>query len=110
MTFEIGGVLGSGGIGFVMERYFRGRDVACAAYALAMCAVSLLLFSWTAHWGIVWNCVFMIVAGAGNCGVDPVLSGTLAAKLSNNLGHGQVSASCGVYERELRKSTSMRYT
>lgn len=89
VTFEIGGVAGAAIVGFLLDSYFKGRDLVCAATYLALCTLSLVLFSLTSSWGLFFNCLFMIIAGAGNCGVDPVLSGTLSIKMANFYGESE---------------------
>jgi hypothetical protein len=35
----------------------------------------------TSTWGIVFNVVFMLIAGVCNCGPDPLLTGSVPAKI-----------------------------
>ena len=82
MTFEIGGVVGSGGLGFYKQRLFRNSDVATCRGAIVLGTAALVLFAWTAAWGMAANIFFMTLAGAGNCVIDAILSGTLAIGLA----------------------------
>ncbi|KAJ8301606.1 hypothetical protein KUTeg_020593 [Tegillarca granosa] len=72
-VFEIGGVLGSAGIGFVMDRYFKGRALLGTGFSVFLSALALLCFLFTSSWGIVINCLFLFIAGAFNCGPDSIL-------------------------------------
>lgn len=80
--FDVGGVLGSASLGFLIDHMFHGKDVAASAATLFLCTASLVLFSLTSTWGKAVNCFFIFVAGATNCGVDPILSGTLPIKFA----------------------------
>lgn len=80
--FDVGGVAGSAGLGFLIDHLFRKKDVAASAAALFICTASLVLFSLTSGWGKLTNCFFILIAGATNCGVDPILSGTLPIKFA----------------------------
>lgn len=96
--FDVGGVLGSACLGFIIDHVFRGRDVAASALVLFLCTASLVLFSLTSSWGKAVNCFFIFLAGATNCGVDPILSGTLPIKfaaLVQTPGHDPTSQIAG---------------
>ena len=80
--FDVGGVIGSASLGFIIDHVFRGKDVHASALMLFICSASLVLFSLTAGWGKSVNCFFILIAGATNCGVDPILSGALPIKFA----------------------------
>ena len=54
-------------------RYFKGRSLAGTSYSIILSAASLLAFYLTSSWGIVFNTVFMFLAGVFNCGPDSIL-------------------------------------
>ena len=41
----------------------------------------MALFQYTGHMGLVVNALFMFMAGACNCGVDPYLTGSIPAEI-----------------------------
>ncbi len=95
MTFEIGGVVATGGLGFYKERLFNNSDVKTCLAAIVLGTVSLVLFSLTAHWGMAANILFMALAGAGNCIIDAVMGGTFAASLAQENYPGSTSQISG---------------
>lgn len=95
-TFEIGGVLGSAVIGIVIDRYFKGRSLAGTGYSITLSAVSLLAFYLTSSWGIVFNTVFMFLAGVFNCGPDSILGGSIPNELGEMDGRNAAAAAVGL--------------
>lgn len=49
--------------------------------ALLGSTVFMALFQYTGDWGLMVNALFMFLAGACNCGVDPYLSGSIPAEI-----------------------------
>ena len=41
----------------------------------------MALFQYTGHMGLAVNALFMFMAGACNCGVDPYLTGSIPAEI-----------------------------
>lgn len=82
VSFEVGGVIGSGGLGYYKRRWFNDSDVVTCMAAIIVGASSLVMFSLTAAMGVAINCLTLALAGAGNCAIDAILSGTLAIKLA----------------------------
>jgi len=81
-TFEIGGVVGSASLGFLMDRLLgHGKTHWGIVIALFGSTVSLILFQVTSKWGWIFNVVFMLMAGVCNCGPDAFVSGSIAAEL-----------------------------
>lgn len=95
-TFEIGGVLGSAIIGIVIDRFFDGRSLFGSALSAALSGASLFLFMVTGSWGIVFNCVFLFLAGAFNCGPDTILGGSVPAELGEMEGRNAAAATVGL--------------
>lgn len=80
-VFEIGGVVGTTALGFVVTRLLQGRAVYGVTLALLGSTVFMALFQYTGDWGLMVNALFMFLAGACNCGVDPYLSGSIPAEI-----------------------------
>ena len=96
MAYEIGGVAGSGGIGIVVTKVFKGRDVAAASFIMLAAAISMVLFSLTSSWGVPMNVFFILLTGAFSCAVDPIVSGTVPIKFAQ-LANTGVSKICTFY-------------
>lgn len=80
-VFEIGGVLGTAMLGFFVNRFLQGRATYGVTLALFGSTIFMALFQFTGQWGILVNAVFMFLAGACNCGVDPYLTGSIPAEI-----------------------------
>jgi len=80
-AFEIGGVFGSAGIGFFIDRIVGGKPRWGVFYALCGSAISLMLFQFTSKWGIFFNFIFLLLAGGCSSGPDSIVSGALASEL-----------------------------
>ncbi|KAJ7376057.1 hypothetical protein OS493_037164 [Desmophyllum pertusum] len=80
-VFEIGGVLGTAMLGFCVNRFLQGRIIYGVTLALFGSTVFMALFQYTGHMGLMVNAMFMLLAGACNCGVDPYLSGSITAEI-----------------------------
>ncbi|XP_068714575.1 uncharacterized protein [Montipora foliosa] len=80
-VFEIGGVLGTTMLGFVFNRFLQGRAIYGVTMALFGSTIFMALFQYTGQWGITVNAIFMFLAGACNCGVDPYLTGSIPAEI-----------------------------
>ncbi|KAL4226188.1 hypothetical protein ACF0H5_014174 [Mactra antiquata] len=95
-TFEIGGVVGSAVIGFVLDRLFKGRSLYGTCLCTGLSGVSLLLFMLTGNWGMMFNCLFLFLAGAFNCGPDTILGGSIPAELGEMDGRNAAAATVGL--------------
>ena len=70
--------------GFIfLHRYFRGRHLLGTATIISLSAFAFLFFHLTSSWGQLINIIWMVIAGILNCGVDPILSGSLATELGD---------------------------
>lgn len=94
-TFEIGGVLGSFGIGFVMDRYFSKCPLLGTTLSAFLSGITLVLFNLTSHWGIFFNNFFMLLAGAFNCGPDSILGAAVPSKIGAQDGRNAAAAAVG---------------
>ncbi|CAH1782477.1 unnamed protein product [Owenia fusiformis] len=82
MAFEVGGLIGSPLIGIILDRYFQHNSLTGVSLSIFLSAISLIFYSVTSSWGMIFNTVFMLLAGAFNCGPDSILTGSHPNKLS----------------------------
>ena len=66
---------------FMSCRFLQGRAIYGVTLALFGSTLFLALFQFTGTWGFAVNAVFMFLAGACNCGVDPYLTGSIPAEI-----------------------------
>lgn len=66
---------------FMSFRFLQGRAIYGVTLALFGSTLFLALFQFTGTWGFAVNAVFMFLAGACNCGVDPYLTGSIPAEI-----------------------------
>lgn len=85
-AFEVGGTLGSGCVGVVVDRWMGGRAILTSALSISGSALSLLAFVLLAQWGTVFHVIFLVLAGALNCGPDVLLAGSVAADIGERVG------------------------
>ncbi|XP_074610094.1 sugar phosphate exchanger 3-like isoform X2 [Acropora palmata] len=83
-VFEVGGVLGTTMLGFIFNRFLQGKVIYGVTVILFSGTVFMALFQYTGHWGISANAIFMFLAGACNCGVDPYLTGSIPAEIGEH--------------------------
>ncbi|XP_013395114.1 putative glycerol-3-phosphate transporter 5 isoform X1 [Lingula anatina] len=94
--FEIGGVAGSAFIGFILDRCFQGRSLLGTALSMLLSTAALLMFAGTSSWGYLFNSLFMVLAGAFNCGPDSILGGAIGAELGEMDGRNAAAAVTGI--------------
>ena len=94
--FEIGGVAGSALIGFVIDRFFNGKGLFGSTISMLLSTAALVAFSITSSWGIVVNSIFMLLAGAFNCGPDSILGGSIPSELGEMEGRNAAAAVVGL--------------
>lgn len=66
---------------FIYSRFLQGRAIYGVTMALFGSTIFMALFQYTGQWGITVNAIFMFLAGACNCGVDPYLTGSIPAEI-----------------------------
>jgi sugar phosphate permease len=71
--FEIGGIIGSASIGYVLKRFFNDKSLLGSTVETFLSAIGLIVFIMTSNMGIFVNSVIMIVIGILNCGPDIIL-------------------------------------
>ncbi|XP_028397737.1 putative glycerol-3-phosphate transporter 5 [Dendronephthya gigantea] len=84
-TFEIGGVLGSALIGVFINKVLNGHVLYGCSLSLFLSAMALVAFQITSTWGIIFNITSMLIAGVCNCGPDPLLTGSIPAKIGEKV-------------------------
>ncbi|XP_063438082.1 uncharacterized protein LOC134719066 [Mytilus trossulus] len=95
-VFEVGGVLGSAVIGFLIDKFFKGRTIFGTGVSVLLSAISLTLFLLTCDWGWMFNVTFMFLAGAFNCGPDSLLGGAVPAELGEQDGKNAAASTVGL--------------
>lgn len=93
--FEIGGIIGSASIGFVLKRYFNDKSLLGSTVGTFLSAIGLIVFIATANAGIFVNSVIMILIGILNCGPDIILCGSFPTELGEMDGRNCASAIIG---------------
>jgi sugar phosphate permease len=78
LVFDGAGILGAITIGWISDRYFRGRRVPVAIVSLLLLAVALNLYSWAAPQGLVLNLLVLALCGFFLFGPDAIVSATAA--------------------------------
>ncbi len=76
-SFEIGGVLGSVGMGLSADRFGPTRAHACVV-SLVLLAISLFVYAHLGHASAVWHFAVMALVGVLLFGPDALLSGVAA--------------------------------
>ena len=80
-AFEIGAVLGSACMGFIIDSMLGGKTRWGVCFALFGSACSLVAFQLTSTWGPIPNFIFLATAGAFSSGPDSLVSGALASEV-----------------------------
>ncbi|XP_041347592.1 putative glycerol-3-phosphate transporter 5 isoform X2 [Gigantopelta aegis] len=95
-AFEVGGVVGSGLVGFVLDRYFPNRTLVGTAISIALSTLALCVFVVTSSWGLAVNSICMFLAGAFNAGPDTLLGGSIPIELGEKDNRNSGSATVGL--------------
>ena len=53
--------------------------------SIFLSSLALIVFQVTSTWGIMFNISFMLIAGVCNCGPDPLLTGSVPAKIGEKV-------------------------
>ncbi|XP_054751908.1 uncharacterized protein LOC129257572 [Lytechinus pictus] len=84
--FEIGGVIGSASVGYLITRFLQDRAFKGTSLCILLSALSFIGFYSTTRHSVLLNQSFMLLAGAFNCGVDPILTGSIPSALGEQGG------------------------
>jgi MFS transporter, OPA family, sugar phosphate sensor protein UhpC len=88
VSFEVGGILGTIGFGFVSDRFPKYSRALYSMIGLSALAVALLIYQRIAGWGMAFNFVSMGLVGACLFGPDSLLSGAAAQDLGGKYAVG----------------------
>ena len=66
-------------------RILSGRVLYGCCLSVFMSGLALIVFQVTSTWGIAFNIIFMLIAGVCNCGPDPLLTGSIPAKIGEKV-------------------------
>jgi sugar phosphate permease len=92
-AFEIGGFIGAVAVGFVSDRFFRGRRVPVGLVSLVLLAGAMMLYAQLAKVGVVANFGGLMIVGFFLFGPDTLLSATAAQDIG---GPAAAATSAGV--------------
>jgi sugar phosphate permease len=81
LLFEIGGFTGALTIGWVSDRFLRGRRVPAATVGLLFLALALVVYGWAAPLGLWPNMIALFFVGFFLFGPDAIVSATAAQDL-----------------------------
>ena len=91
--FDVGGIVGSILLGIAADRY---NSIVLTLLSTVAGTVGFLFFMFTASWGIVYNSVMLMAAGACVCGIDALLGGSVAVKIGEKDGGNHGAAVAGL--------------
>ena len=80
-AFEIGAVIGSACMGFIIDSILCGKTRWGCCFALLGKASSLVAFQLTSTWGPISNFIFLAMAEAFSSGPECLVSGALASEV-----------------------------
>eukprot|EP00730_Choanoeca_flexa_P006879 TRINITY_DN12240_c2_g3_i3.p1 TRINITY_DN12240_c2_g3~~TRINITY_DN12240_c2_g3_i3.p1 ORF type:complete len:519 (+),score=51.88 TRINITY_DN12240_c2_g3_i3:87-1643(+) len=81
--YEVGGIVGSVTLGSLSDGLFGGRRVAACQVSLTVGIAAVVLLYITRHWGLFFNCLFLVLLGAGSGGTDVIISTSLAIDIGH---------------------------
>lgn len=88
-VFDIGGIVGSPLLGYLLDKYYTSTPMLGVTHTMLGGTVATALFVITADWGFVFNAVCLLIAGAGNCGPDSILAGSVSMEVGERGGGGR---------------------
>ncbi|GAB6029431.1 hypothetical protein CHUAL_005191 [Chamberlinius hualienensis] len=88
--FEVGGMIGSVTIGFVIDKYFKKNTLLGTAVSAFLSAITLAFFFMANSSGTLFSALFLMLSGALSCGPDVMLGSSIAMELGemNSLNAG----------------------
>ncbi|XP_059490498.1 uncharacterized protein LOC132205462 [Neocloeon triangulifer] len=81
VLFDVGAVIGSAILGYIVDKYWPKHPLVPVLLSGFVGIVSFILFTLTAQWGLSYNSIFMIAAGAGVCAPDALLGGSVSVSI-----------------------------
>jgi len=88
-VFDIGGIFGSPLLGLFLDRFYATNPILGVTHAMLAGTLATAVFVITADWGFYSNAICMLVAGAGNCGPDSILAGSVSMEVGERGGAGR---------------------
>ncbi|XP_046398102.1 glucose-6-phosphate exchanger SLC37A1-like [Ischnura elegans] len=98
-VFDVGGVAGSIILGIVADRLSSTESHRALLHiwlSSVAATISFILFTLTATWGVSYNTLFMMAAGAFVCGPDGLLGGSVAISVGESGGRNAGAAVTGL--------------
>jgi OPA family glycerol-3-phosphate transporter-like MFS transporter 1/2 len=96
LLFDVGAVVGSTILGFIVDRYWRRHQLVPVLVSGFLGTVSFIFFTLTAQWGLSYNSIFMLLAGACVCGPDALLGGSVSVSIGEADGKNAGAAVTGL--------------
>lgn len=93
LAFQVGGVVGSVGMGVVSDRWLRGRRIPMGIASLLVLAVVLSTYGWASRESMVLNFVWLSLIGITLFGPDSIVCGAAAQDLG---GKAAAAAAAGI--------------
>ena len=93
-AFEAGGLLGSLGLGILLDTVLSGKSLITCSFLVAGSSISLAVLITIMDWGIFIHVILLAIAGALNCGPSIVLAGSAINKIIDP--QGSTSAALSV--------------
>ncbi|XP_065349023.1 uncharacterized protein LOC135945327 [Cloeon dipterum] len=81
VIFDVGAVIGSTILGYIVDKYWPRHPLVPILMSGFVGIVSFVFFTWTARWGMSYNMIFMVAAGAGVCAPDALLGGSVSMSI-----------------------------
>jgi len=91
-VFDVGGIIGSPLLGVLLDKYYLNNPLLGVTYTMLFGTIVITLFICTANLGIGFNCLFLLLAGATNCGPDSMIAGSISVNIGDKRGQGRGGA------------------
>ena len=90
-SFELGGTIGTPLIGYISDKYMKGKRDLTSGLFMSGAAITLTLCILLSQWGPLVNAFCMALTGILVIGPDSVLSGTIAQDIGQSSGLGKAA-------------------
>ena len=94
--FDVGGIIGSPLLGTVLDKYYSETPLRGVTLVIGLGCVTTGVFVVTASYGVLVNCVCLMVTGAAICGPDSILAGSVSMNIGGARGGAVTSFINGV--------------
>lgn len=96
VLFDVGGIIGSALLGWIVDKYWYRHQLIPMLMAGFLGTLSFIAFTLTAQWGLGYNSLFMVLAGACVCAPDALLGGSVAVSIGEAEGRNAGAAVTGL--------------